>query len=38
MGKGEVCVGLLWGNLRDTDHWGDPHEDGIIILKRIFRK
>jgi hypothetical protein len=28
----------LWGNLRETDHWGDPGVDGMIILRWIFRK
>jgi hypothetical protein len=36
--RGEVCIGFLWGNLRDRDHWGDPSIDGRIILRRIFRK
>jgi len=26
------------GNLRERDHWGDPDEDGRIILRWIFRK
>ena len=29
---------VLWGNLRDRDHLGDPGVDGRIILKWIFRK
>ena len=28
---------VLWGNLRERDHWGDPDVDGRIILKLIFR-
>jgi hypothetical protein len=24
--------------LRERDHWGDPGEEGRIILRRIFRK
>ena len=38
MGKGEVCTGFWWGNLRERDHWGDPDVDGRIILRWIFRK
>jgi hypothetical protein len=37
-GRGEVCTGLWWGNLRESDHWGDPDVDGRIILRWIFRK
>jgi hypothetical protein len=32
MGKGEVCTGFWWGNLRERDCWGDPGVDGRIIL------
>jgi hypothetical protein len=31
-GRGEVSIGLWWGNLRERDHWGDPSVDGRIIL------
>jgi hypothetical protein len=34
----ETCAGFWWGNLRVSDHWGDPVIDGRIILRRIFRK
>jgi hypothetical protein len=38
MGRGEVCTGFWWENMRGRDHWGDPRVDGRIILKRMFRK
>ena len=38
IGRGEVCTGFWWVNLRERDHWGDPDVVGRIILKRIFRK
>jgi len=37
-GRGEVCTGFWWGNLRERNHCGDPDVDGRIILRRIFRK
>jgi hypothetical protein len=37
-GRGEVCIGFWWGNLRERDHWGDPDVDGRIMLRWIFRK
>jgi hypothetical protein len=33
-----VCTGFWLGNLRERDHWGDPHVDGRIILTWIIRK
>jgi hypothetical protein len=38
MGRREACIGIMWGNLRERDHWEDPGVDGRIILRRIFRK
>jgi hypothetical protein len=38
MGRGEACKVFWWGNLRERGHWGDPGIDGIIILRRIFKK
>jgi hypothetical protein len=36
--KREVHTGFWWGDLRVGDHSGDPHVDGRIILKLIFKK
>ena len=33
----EAYTGFWWGNLRETDHLGDPGVDGRIILRSIFR-
>jgi hypothetical protein len=38
IGKGEICTGFWWGNLRERDRWGDPGVDGKIILGWIFKK
>jgi hypothetical protein len=38
MGRGEVCTGFRWGNLREGNHWGDPGIDGRIILGWFFGK
>jgi hypothetical protein len=32
-----VCIGLWWGNMKETGDWGDPGVDGKIIIKWIFR-
>jgi hypothetical protein len=37
-GKGEVCTGVWWENLRERDQWGDSDVDRKIIVRRIFRK
>ena len=29
--KGEVCR-FWWGNLMESDHWGDQDVDGMLIL------
>jgi len=36
--RGEVYIGVWWGNLRERDHLGDPGIYGRIILRWIFRK
>ena len=36
--RGEGYTGLWWGNLRESDHWGDPDVDGRLILRWNFRK
>jgi hypothetical protein len=36
--KGERCTRCWWGNLRESDHWGDQGVGGRIILRWIFRK
>ena len=37
-GRGEAYAGFWWGNLRISDHFGDPDVDGKVILRWIFRK
>jgi hypothetical protein len=32
MGRGEVCTGFWWENVRERDHCGDPDVDRRIIL------
>jgi len=36
-GRGELYIGIWWGNLRERDHLGDPGVDGRIILRWILR-
>jgi hypothetical protein len=38
MGRREACTGCWWGSERERRHWGDPDEDGRIILRWIFIK
>jgi hypothetical protein len=38
MGKGKVCTGFWWGNLREMDRWGNPGVDGRIMIRWIFKK
>jgi hypothetical protein len=33
-----VHTGFWWGDLRESDHLGDPDVDGRLILKRIFKE
>jgi hypothetical protein len=37
-GRGEVYIGVCWGNLRERDHLEHPGVDGRIILRWIFKK
>jgi hypothetical protein len=37
-GRGELCTGFLWGNLRERDYLEDLGVDGKIILRWIFGK
>jgi len=37
-GLGERRIQAFLGNLRESDHLGDPYVDGTIILRWIFRK
>jgi hypothetical protein len=30
----EACIWFWWGNLRESDHWGDPSVEGRIILSK----
>jgi len=33
MGRGGVCTGFWWRNLRKRVRWGDPGVDGRVILR-----
>ena len=37
-GRGGVHTGFWWGDMREGDHLEDLGVDGMIILKRIFKK
>jgi hypothetical protein len=37
-GEEEKRMEFWWGNMRETDHLGDPGLDGRIILRWIFMK
>jgi hypothetical protein len=37
-GRGEVYIGLWWGNLRVRDHLADLGIDARIMLKWVFKK
>jgi hypothetical protein len=32
-GRGAAYAGFWWGNLRETDHLGNPGIEGRIILR-----
>jgi len=38
MGVRKGVYRVLWGNLRERDHWGEPDVGGKIILRWIFSK
>jgi hypothetical protein len=38
MREGRSIYRAWWGNLRERNHLVNPGVDGIIILRRIFRK
>jgi hypothetical protein len=35
---GVAYTRFWWGNLRESNHFGDPDVDGKIILRWIFRE
>jgi hypothetical protein len=38
LGRGEMCIGLWWGNLRERDHLEALGIDGRRMLKWVFKK
>jgi len=38
MGRGDLCTGFWWGNLREREHWGEQEVKGKLILRWIFEK
>jgi hypothetical protein len=38
MRKRIIFTGFWWGNLRERVHVEDPGLDGMVIVRRIFRK
>ena len=34
-GRGELCTGFWWGNVRERDRWGDTEVNGKIILRHL---
>ena len=38
LGRAELHKEFWWGNLRETDHLGDPGINEMIILRWIFRQ
>jgi len=38
IGETDVYIEFWWGNLRERNNLKDPHLDGRIILKWIFKK
>jgi hypothetical protein len=38
MGEGRDVYRVWWGDLRKSDHCGDPGVDGRIILRWILKK